>query len=87
MNRPGGYWVVHPSLPWLRPVQHVTLPVGEVGHLLLASDGFYRLVNLFRAYETMPGSWRRRWIVAFRRLARSCAAGKPRIRAAATIRA
>ena len=51
MNQPGGYWVVHPSLPWLHAVQHAALPAGKIGHLLLASDGFYRLVNLFRAYD------------------------------------
>ena len=51
INRAGGYWVVHPSLPWLHSVQHMRLSAGEAGHLLLATDGFYRLVNLFRAYD------------------------------------
>ena len=49
MNRPGGYWVTHPSLPWLHEVQHAALPLREGDHVLLASDGFFRLVNVFHA--------------------------------------
>lgn len=51
MNQPGGYWVVHPNLPWLHAMQHATLAPREAEHLLLASDGFYRLVNVFRVYD------------------------------------
>jgi Protein phosphatase 2C len=51
MNKPGGYWVVHPSLHWLHAVQHEEVPAHEVDHVLIASDGFFRLVNVFRAYD------------------------------------
>jgi hypothetical protein len=51
MNKPGGYWVTHPTLPWLHAVQHVALPSDEADHLLIASDGFFRLVNVFGAYD------------------------------------
>jgi serine/threonine protein phosphatase PrpC len=51
MNKPGGYWVVHPSLPWLHAVEHAELSIRDVDHVLIASDGFYRLVNVFGAYD------------------------------------
>lgn len=51
MNKPGGYLVVHPSLPWLHQVQSVTLAPRDVDHILIAGDGFYRLVNVFGAYD------------------------------------
>jgi len=51
MNKPGGYWVTHPTLPWLPAVQQMTLSAGEADHLLIASDGFFRLVNVFGAYD------------------------------------
>jgi len=51
MNKPGGYWVTHPTLPWLHAVQHAALPRGEVDDILIASDGFFRLVNVFGAYD------------------------------------
>ena len=51
MNQPGGYWVVHPSLQWLHAVQQAALPAHQVDHVLLASDGFFRLVSLFGAYD------------------------------------
>ena len=51
MNRSDGYWVVHPSLQWLHAVQHQALPAQAVDHVLIASDGFFRLVNVFGAYD------------------------------------
>jgi|SRR5688572_4743352 len=51
MNRPGGYWVTHPSLPWLHEVQRKAMPLREIDHVLIASDGFFRLVNVFHAYD------------------------------------
>ena len=51
MNRPGGYWVTHPSLPWLHQVQRADIPLREVNHVLIASDGFFRLVAVFEAYD------------------------------------
>jgi hypothetical protein len=51
MNKPGGYWVVHPSLPWLHAVEHAELSVCDVDHVLIASDEFFRLVDVFGAYD------------------------------------
>ena len=51
MNKPGGYWVTHPTMPWLPAVQHMTLSAGEADHLLIASDGYFRVVNVFGAYD------------------------------------
>jgi hypothetical protein len=51
MNQPGGYWVVHPTLPWLHEVQMASLSPHEADHILIASDGFFRLVNVFRLYD------------------------------------
>ena len=51
MNRPDGYWVVHPSLRWLHAVQHRALPAQAIDHVLIASDGFFRMVNAFGAYD------------------------------------
>jgi hypothetical protein len=51
MNKPGGYWVVDPSLPWLPAVQHWELSARDVDHVLIASDGFFRLVNVFGMYD------------------------------------
>jgi hypothetical protein len=33
------------------PVQHAELWAHEVDHILIASDGFFRLVNVFGAYD------------------------------------
>ncbi|HEV8392393.1 MAG TPA: hypothetical protein VGQ35_21240 [Dongiaceae bacterium] len=57
MNRPGGYWVTHPTLPWLHQVQTASLAAGTVDHLLIASDGFFRLVNVFGAYDEAGLIW------------------------------
>jgi hypothetical protein len=51
MNMPGGYWVVHPSLPWLHAVEHAEFSVCDVDHVLIVSDGFFRLVNVFGACD------------------------------------
>lgn len=50
LNREGGYWAINPSLPWspgLRLVSHI---VSAQATLLLASDGFMRLVDGMRSY-------------------------------------
>ena len=51
MNKPGGYWVVHPSMPWLHAVEHAEFSVHDVDHVLIVSDGFFRLVNVFSAHD------------------------------------
>jgi len=51
MNRPGGYWVVHPTMPWVAAVQHLRVPAGEADHLMLMSDGLFRLVDVFGAFD------------------------------------
>lgn len=50
-NQPGGYNVVHPALPWADKVavsRHAAQP-GDV--LLVASDGFFRLVDHFAVHD------------------------------------
>jgi hypothetical protein len=50
LNRSDGYWVVHPTVEWLRGLQKTAAPAFEGQTVLLVSDGFYRLVNLFGAH-------------------------------------
>jgi hypothetical protein len=38
-------------MPWLPEAQHMRLSADEADHLLFASDGFFRLVNVFGAYD------------------------------------
>ena len=51
LNRDGGYWVVHPTIEWLQGLQRTLLPAFGGQTALLVSDGFYRLVNLFGAFD------------------------------------
>jgi len=50
LNREDGYWVVHPTIEWLRGMRKTAAPAFEGQTALLVSDGFYRLVNLFGAH-------------------------------------
>ena len=50
MNLPGGYWVVHPTRSWRAHVQQARFPAASVRHVLIASDGLMRLVEVFGAY-------------------------------------
>ena len=50
LNRPDGYWVVHPTLEWLRGLRKTAAPAFEGQTALIVSDGFYRLVNPFGAH-------------------------------------
>ena len=57
MNAPGGYYVVHPTRSWRAHVQHACMtlaasarPAASARHILIASDGFLRLVDVFGAY-------------------------------------
>ena len=46
-NQDGGYSVVHPTRAWSNRVKRQIHEVGKIRHLLLVSDGFYRLVDVF----------------------------------------
>lgn len=49
-NRKGGYWVLDLTDRWLTQVQCRLLDWEPGAHLLLLSDGFYRLVDTFGFY-------------------------------------
>ena len=48
-NQDGGYSVVHSTRPWAGRVKQETFEASKIRHLLLLSDGFYRLVDVFKA--------------------------------------
>jgi hypothetical protein len=54
VNMQGGYSAVHPTRPWLRRLQHKVMPAMRVDKVLLATDGFYRLTNVFGLFP--PGT-------------------------------
>jgi len=49
-NRPDGYRVVHPARPWAEGTAVYRLPAIPGTRVLLASDGLWRLVDLFGAH-------------------------------------
>lgn len=49
-NRPGGYRVVHPGRPWAAAADIHRLPALPGTTILMASDGLWRLVDLFGAH-------------------------------------
>jgi Protein phosphatase 2C len=48
-NEDGGYSVVHPTRAWSARIRREAYEWSKIRHLLLVSDGFYRLVDVFRA--------------------------------------
>lgn len=48
-NEDGGYSVVHSTRPWIGRVKRETFEACNIRNLLLLSDGFYRLVDVFKA--------------------------------------
>ena len=46
-NQDGGYFVVHPTRAWSNRVKRQIHEVGKIRHLLLVSDGLYRVVDVF----------------------------------------
>ena len=46
-----GYWVVRPGSPWSRRVRRRGATVPDGAQLVLATDGFYRLVDVYRRYD------------------------------------
>jgi hypothetical protein len=50
LNRPDGYWVVNPLRPWAGRELRFEAQVKPGMPILLATDGFMRLVDVFGAY-------------------------------------
>ncbi|MHB2165358.1 protein phosphatase 2C domain-containing protein [Alsobacter sp. R-9] len=50
-NVPGGYRVVHPRRPWAGLVTTIEVPAAPGDILLLATDGFFRLVDHFELHD------------------------------------
>lgn len=51
LNRPDGYWVVNPLRPWAGRELRFEASVRPGGPIVLATDGFMRLVDVFEAYS------------------------------------
>ncbi|UVF20909.1 hypothetical protein HPT29_007220 [Microvirga terrae] len=51
LNRPDGYWVVNPLRPWAGQELRFDAQVGSGEPIVLATDGFMRLVDVFEAYS------------------------------------
>lgn len=51
MNRPGGYWILDLSGEGAPHVQSLELHLPPGAEIMLMSDGFSRLVDLYRAYD------------------------------------
>jgi hypothetical protein len=49
-NQPNGYWVLEPGDSWLQYVQYFAAGVAPGTHVLMLSDGFYRLVDHYHLY-------------------------------------
>jgi hypothetical protein len=47
-NQDDGYSVIHPTRAWSTRVRRETHEADKIRHLLLVSDGLYRLVDVFR---------------------------------------
>jgi hypothetical protein len=51
LNRPDGYWVVNPLRSWAGRELRFEAPVKAGAPIVLATDGFMRLVDVFGAYS------------------------------------
>lgn len=51
LNRPGGYWVVNPRRPWAGNELRFEAQARPGEPIVLATDGFMRLVDVFGAYS------------------------------------
>lgn len=51
LNRPEGYWVVNPRRPWAGREVWFEADLEAGRPVVLATDGFMRLVDVFRAYS------------------------------------
>lgn len=50
LNRPDGYWVVNPRRPWAGSALRFEAEIEADAPIVLATDGFMRLVDVFRVY-------------------------------------
>ncbi len=53
VNRPDGYRVIHPARPWADGVQVHRVSLVDGMRVLLASDGLWRLVDLFNSHTPL----------------------------------
>ena len=53
LNRPDGYWVVHPGRPWAGHQLIFETTIEAPRPIVLATDGFMRLVDVFEAHSDM----------------------------------
>lgn len=51
LNRPDGYWVVSPRRPWAGQELRFEAPIKTGQPVVLATDGFMRLVDVFGKYS------------------------------------
>jgi hypothetical protein len=51
LNRPDGYWVINPRRPWAGHELRFDARVRPGEAIVLATDGFMRLVDVFEAYS------------------------------------
>jgi hypothetical protein len=51
MNRPDGYWSLDVTGRGLNHMEELLIVPGEMNDFLLVTDGFYRLVDCYRAYS------------------------------------
>jgi hypothetical protein len=51
LNQPDGYWVVNPRRPWSGQELRFEARVKPGEPIVLATDGFMRLVDVFEAYS------------------------------------
>ncbi|WP_262296616.1 hypothetical protein [Microvirga sesbaniae] len=51
LNRPDGYWVVNPLRPWAGQALRFDAQIKSGDPIVLATDGFMRLVDVFEAYS------------------------------------
>ena len=50
VNQVGGYGVIHPHRDWSHMVTHVTVKATPETEILMATDGFWRLIDIFHSY-------------------------------------
>lgn len=51
LNRPGGYWAVNPGLDWTAGLSLFSGTISPTATILLASDGFMRLVDIIDHHD------------------------------------
>jgi len=51
LNRPGGYWAINPGLSWRAGLRLFSASLSPAATVLLASDGFMRLVDVIAHHD------------------------------------